>query len=83
MYLLDSVFGEGLWLIPVISLAGVIWSAFRVYNQMKGGSVWTEYPPFGKPIEHTSDERPNPFKLFATWTGIVCLAIFIATILTK
>jgi len=83
MYLLDSVFGKGLWLIPVLSFIGAAWSFYKAYTQWKSGSVWTEYPKFGEPIVHQSDKKVNPLSIFSTWTGIVCLAIFIASMMTK
>lgn len=68
-----SGLGGGLWIIPLISLLGSIYSFFRAYRQHESGTAG--YNSDGVWVESAS--KMGYLEIGATWFGIILFAIAI------
>lgn len=75
-----SVFGGGLWLIPVLLFAAIIYCVYRTITVRKGGTVHREKVN-GMVRTWYTDDQP-PFKsIYSFWCGIILTAALIASLL--
>lgn len=81
MYLL-SVFGGGLFLIPLGFLIASIVSFYKGYKQWTSGTTITNTPRYGGEVTTTdTKERMSWFSIGANWFGIIFLACSIVSFL--
>lgn len=80
MYLL-SVFGGGLWLIPLAALVGTVISFYKANKYWKTGSLTKVDKGFGEVKYIPSDKRVKFFSIAAAKIGIGFAVIFIVCII--
>lgn len=72
-----SVFGGGLFLIPLVLFLGFCYCVYRYLKQRKSGSYYTDI----KGVKHYHD-KPAPFFNHASvWFGLILLAGLILTLI--
>ena len=71
-----SVFGGGLWIIPVGILLAIIWSTYRGIRSSKSGSGYNDQSRGGKWVD-----TPGNVKFYNTFAGRVAIALFVIDII--
>lgn len=76
-----SVFGGGLWLIPVLLFAAIIYCVYRVIIVRKGGTIHREKVN-GTVRKWYTDDQPPLKSIYSFWCGIIFFIAFIISLLT-
>lgn len=70
-----SVFGGGLFIIPLACFLGSTYCFYKGNKQWKSGSTWNEDTGIGPLIKHDSDERVRFLSIPAVKLGIALLIL--------